>query len=105
MPKPRHLDRQVLIDCCKDGTITYRVRGSGTQRRQDAALPVFSVDTVEEAKLIQVTLCRKQYGTDPAYPGERRSWYVLNEFGGELEDLDKVTADMEACYEKIRGAA
>lgn len=81
--------RRFMLHVCKDGTVTYRDTAVGEKVFNGRALPVFSVDTVEEAKQIQIRFCRLQYGSHPLMPG--RPWYKLNEFSGELEDLDRVT--------------
>ena len=84
-----YLDRPILIDCCRDGTISYRDKHKREPRLNNAALPVFSVNTVDEAKQIQVRFCALQYTEHPNQPG--RPWYVLPGFGGELSDLEHVT--------------
>lgn len=82
--------RRYMIHVCKDGTITYRDTETGEKVFNGRALPVFSVDTIEEAKAIQTRFCRLQYNSHPLMPGE--PWYKLNEFSSELEDLDRVRA-------------
>ena len=47
-----HFGRAIMIDICKDGTISFRNRGS--RAFNGKALPVFSVDTEQEANSIQV---------------------------------------------------
>ena len=69
-----NLDREVLIDICRDGTISYRERSTKAKPLNGAALPVFSVDTVNEAIAIQVRFGAKQYGPHPNQPG--RDWHV-----------------------------
>lgn len=93
-----NLDRPVLIDCCKDGTITYRRKGSPSFN--GAALPVFSVDTEDEARYLQVLICKAQYNEHPLKPGE--TWYRLSDFSGEVEDLAEVTALLHKHYEPKR---
>lgn len=80
--------RRYMIHVCKDGTVTYRDTVTKEKVFNGRALPVFSVDTVEEAKRIQVRFCKLQYGNHPLMPG--RSWYKVFPFSGELEDLDRV---------------
>lgn len=99
--KSEYFGRSVVIHCCKDGTITYRRLGQPTFN--GAALPVYSVDTEEEAKLIQVSLCRRQYQEHPLMPGQ--SWYVLNEFGGEVDELDEVGDKMHRVHEMMKARA
>ena len=83
------LDRKILIDICKDGTISYRERGG--YRLNNAALPVFSVDTVEDAKRLQARFCTLQYDRHPDPKGPEQ-WFVLPGFSGNLNELDVVTA-------------
>ena len=91
--------RRYMIHVCKDGTVTYRDAVVGEKVFNGRALPVFSVDTIEEAIAIQIRFCRLQYGSHPRMPG--KPWYKLNEFSGELEDLDRVRT-MFAQFHKER---
>lgn len=84
------LGRAVLIDICKDGSVSFRRRNSNDRRLNDAALPVFSVDTVEQARDLQVLFCTRQH--EP-HPFDGRAWYVLPYFSGNISDLAEV-ADM-----------
>ena len=95
---PKYWGRPVIIHCCKDGTITYRRVGQPTFN--GAALPVYSVKTEEEAKALQIILCRFQYQEHPLMPGQ--NWYVLNEFSGEVEDLERVGDKMDKVYDMMR---
>jgi hypothetical protein len=95
----RRLDRPILIHCCKDGTITYRTRKQ--KIFNDVALPVFSVDTIEEAKTLQIIFCRKAYANHPKMPGQ--PWYKLNHFAGTLEDLYRVGEMFETWYCEMKG--
>lgn len=87
--------RPIMLHCCKDGTITYRQKHEKVFN--GVALPVFSVNTVEEAIMLQVRHCRRQYGPHPQMPG--KVWYVFTDFGGELEDLEKVSNAFRETYE------
>jgi hypothetical protein len=86
------LTRKIRIDVCKDGTVTYVPRGEPPFN--GAALPVHSVDTVEEAQQIQVTLCRCQYVEHPLMPG--KPWYKLTQFDGGIEGLEAVGRQMQS---------
>jgi hypothetical protein len=81
-------DRRFMIHVCKDGTVTYRDKSIGEKVFNGRALPVFSVDTAEEAEQIRVRFCKLQYGDHPLMPG--KPWYKVFPFSGELEDLDRV---------------
>lgn len=89
--------RPIMIHVCKDGTVTYRDKTKGEKVFNGVALPVFSVDTVEEARQIQIRFCRLQYGKHPHRNGPAE-WYVLNAFSGELDGLDLVTAEFATFY-------
>ncbi len=91
--------RRYMIHVCKDGTVTYRDAVAREKVFNGRALPVFSVDTIAEAEAIQVRFCKLQYGSHPLMPG--KPWYRLNEFSGELKDLDRVRA-MFAQYHRER---
>lgn len=90
--------RRYMIHVCKDGTVTYRDTVTGEKVFNGRALPVFSVDTPEEAKRIQICFCRLQYKKHPLMPD--RPWFKLNEFSGELEDLDRVRAMFALFYKE-----
>ena len=77
-----HLDKEVLLDVCRDGTITFRKIGEPIFNGK--ALPFFSVDTVERARELQILLCKAQYEEHPKLPGQ--VWYRYHQFGGELDD-------------------
>ena len=84
--------RPIVIHVCKDGTINYRSKEEKVFNRR--ALPVFSVDTVGQAKAIQVRFGRCQYGEHPDLPGQL--WYRWTDFSGDVADLDECT---KACRE------
>jgi hypothetical protein len=87
-----NFERPIMIHVCKDGTVSYRTKGQKVFN--GVALPVFSVNTVEEAKRIQTRFCRLMIGPHPqAKPNTgTEDWYVLNSFSGELDELDHVSA-------------
>lgn len=85
-------DRPIMIHVCKDGTVTFRDKTKNEKVFNGIALPVFSVDTVDEAERMQTHFCRLQYGRHPHRNGPKH-WYVLTQFSGEIEDLDRVMAD------------
>lgn len=89
--------RPIMLHVCKDGTVTYRDKTKGEKVFNGVALPVFSVDTIEEARRIQTRFCRKQYTRHPHRNGPE-DWYVLNAFSGELSGLDLVSAEFATFY-------
>lgn len=91
----RDMSRPVYLHCCKDGTITYR--RAGQKVFNGRALAVFTVDNEEQAVDLQVRFCRAQWVEHPQLPGQ--TWYKLNEFSGELDDLDRVTAMFREFYD------
>lgn len=97
------LSRAIKIHCCKDKTITYAKRGQPSFN--GIALPVFSVDTEEEAAMLQLLCCAVQYTEHPQMPG--KNWYRLSSFEFpnptlEIEDLDRVTALLRERYAKLK---
>lgn len=66
--------RAIVIHICKDGTISYRTREEPVFN--GVALPVFTVDTVEQAEAIQVRFGRRQYTEHPQIPG--KGWYKIS---------------------------
>lgn len=99
---PYNFDRPIVLHVCKDGTVSYRDKRKKTKVFNGAALPVFSVDTVDEAEQIQVRFCRLQWGPHPeAKPNTgTETWYRLTDFSGELEDLDRVAKQFSVFYAK-----
>ena len=91
--------RPILIHVCKDGTVTFRRRNEPVFN--GIALPVYSVETIEDARAIQAHFCRAQWHEHPLMPG--RIWYRLARLGDgtdlahrpggllKLEDLVGVT--------------
>lgn len=96
-----HLSRPILLDLCKDGTVTYRSQGEPSFNGM--ALPVFSVDTAEQAEAIQVRFCRRQYASHPRLLG--KPWYRWTDFSGELDDMQAVTEAMHEFYVHLKGGA
>ena len=66
--------RRYMIHVCKDGTVTYRDTVTHEKVFNGRALPVFSVDTVEEAKAIQIRFCKRQYGSHAGSRAAARPW-------------------------------
>lgn len=114
MPKRKPVDhilsRPVLIHICKDGTISYRRHGEPVLN--GVAIPVFSVNTVEEAKEIQVRFGRRQY---TPHPGNGMDWYRISVLQDgtdpafrdppvlETSDLDGITEMFSNFYWKFHG--
>ena len=67
-------NRPIVIHICKDGTISYRTRKEKVFN--SVALPVFTVDTVEQAEAIQIRFGRRAYTEHPQMPG--KPWYKLS---------------------------
>jgi hypothetical protein len=59
--------------------VTFREKEKPNAANVEHALPFWSVNTLDEARHIQILHCKLQWGTE-----ER---YVLVGFGGEIEDL------------------
>lgn len=103
------ISRPIKIHLCRDGTISYR--RDREPILNGVALPVFSVDTEEQAKAIQVRFGRRQYTEHPDQPG--RSWYKLFvlEDGTDpasrpdhcliIDDLDGVTRMFEEFFHSL----
>lgn len=105
-----HLSRRVLIHVCKDGTFTYRIPPAPVFN--GLALPVYSVDTEDEAQALQVRLCRLQRTQHPQMrKGE--PWYTLSTLGDdqdpalcrpdglELADLEIITELLDEHYQAL----
>ena len=88
---PDYLRKGILIDICKDGTITFRRKEEPP--KEPAALPVYSVDTEEQARYLQISFCRLTYG----------GRYVFKNFKKMLEDMDRVAEVFAAAEAKEAG--
>jgi transcriptional regulator with XRE-family HTH domain len=70
-----HFSRPVMVDISRDGTITYRRRGTPPLR---SGFPIFSVHTEEEARRLQICLCEEMPLPDPQSPDN--PWFAFVEF-------------------------
>ena len=93
-----------IITLCKDGNASIMERGQSRQRRQQAALPVFSVNDVGDALELIRRLCflhRVDHGPkigvliEPMFGG----WPL---YGGDLHDLHLAEAAFTAEYAKLQ---
>lgn len=108
--KHHSLSRPIKIHVCRDGTISYRTDGQPILNGR--ALPVFSVDTEEQAQALQVRFCRQQYESHPEQPD--RPWYKLSVLRDgtdpvsrreptlKLNDLDGITEMFQEFWEKLK---
>ncbi len=100
-----NLDRKILIHCCKDRTLTYRTKEQ--EIFNGVALPVYSVDTIEEAQALIVITCRAQYERHPLLPGQ--PWYKITLDGPldlktelDVEDLLAVVDKLETRHQQMK---
>jgi hypothetical protein len=87
-----------MLDLCKDGTLSYRRRAQ--LPFNGVALPVFSVDTEEQAREAQVHFCRRQWVAHPYLPGQ--PWYRWTDFDGEVGSLEGVSVRLAAWWDEGR---
>lgn len=73
--KQTMLSRRFFLDVTKSGHVFIRERGG----ELNGALPVYSVDTAEEAEQIRVRHCRLAKGGS--------GLYQLNEFSRDVDEL------------------
>lgn len=92
--------RPIMIHVCKDGTVSWRDKRTKQKVFNGVALPAFSVNTIEEARELQIRFCRRQYSSHPlAKPNTGTdAWYVLTNWNGTLEDLDRVSDEFSKFY-------
>lgn len=95
--KPSDYGRQIMIHVCKDGTVTYRALNEPVFN--GVALPVFSVDTAEQAEAIQVRFCRAQWEPHPLMPG--KTWYRLSILRDGTDPAFRTSGTLE--YEDLKG--
>jgi hypothetical protein len=96
-PPIDYLSRPILMHICRDGTITYR--SLSEKVFNGVALPFFSVDTKDQAKRLQVMLCKSQYERHPKLPNQ--PWYAFPGFRGELDDMDRVAGIFAEAYANL----
>jgi hypothetical protein len=95
------LSRPVVINCCKDRTLTFMRRGQ--RPFNDVALPVFTVNTIREAETLITLVGICQYEQHPLLPGQ--PWLKIDidlKRHLEIDDLPKVTAKLEQAYAAVR---
>ncbi len=100
------LARPIMFHCCRDRTLTYRQPGDPVFN--DVVLPVFSVDTIEEAEELQILVCECVPDEHPSMPN--KPWYKiymgLGVFGYpddlDLDHLEQVTEDLRKAYKMIK---
>lgn len=91
-----HLDRPIMLDIGKDGTITIRQRNATPF---SGGVPVFSTDTIEEAQGLRTFLCTEQDKLHPSMPGER--WYTFDGFIGDVTEIPQVTELFIDAYQRL----
>lgn len=86
---PSHLSRRVILDVWANGAVTIRERGF----ESDGGLPVFSVDTLEEAEALRVRFC--------VLSRIDNSTYFLPRFKmNDIEELGRATVMFSAEHER-----
>jgi hypothetical protein len=100
-------EKPILIHVCKDKTLSFRRRHEPIFN--GVALPVYSVDTVEDAKDLITMVGRAQYHEHPLLPGQ--VWYKITLNGDldfkrylDIEDLTAVTEKLDTAYKKIKAS-
>lgn len=84
------LSRAVILDVTQSGHVFIRGRGAASMH----GLPVYSVDTYEEAEALQVRHCRRV----------RSGLYRLNDWpeDPDVEELEKVTDLFRATHGNLK---
>lgn len=87
-----------MIHICQDGTLTYRTREEPVFN--GVAIPVFSTESIAQAKMLITLLGARQYEEHPKLPGQ--PWYRMASFAGTIEDLPRVTKLLQTCYDRLK---
>jgi hypothetical protein len=98
------LARPIMVHVCKDRTLSYRQRGQPSFNGR--ALPVFSVETEEEAEDLLILVGTRVHADHPQLPAGR-PWLKL--FNGlapgkpslDVQDLGQAGAILEGAYSLI----
>jgi hypothetical protein len=106
--------RPVIVHIGKDGTISYLNRATMKQPTLvEALMPVYSVETEEQAKSLQVIFGKLQYRDNTREPG--KPWYILHLLPDgtllmnreppylQISDLPGITKKMHDWYEGMYG--
>jgi hypothetical protein len=106
--------RPVIVHIGKDGTLSFLNRATMKQPTLvEALMPVYSVDTEEQAKSLQAIFGRLQYRDNTREPG--KPWYVLHRLSDgtmlmsrdppylQISDLPGITKQMHEWYEGMYG--
>lgn len=88
------LSRRFFLDVTQSGHVFIRERGGKQSGKLNGALPVYSVDTAEEAEQLRVRHCR--------LAKDGSGLYQLNEFSGDVHDLFAVGDMFRATHEAAR---
>ena len=97
---PENYDRDIIVGIWADGTISSWTRGDPKSKRLKHALPVASVDTVEQAESVQV-----RFG-QLVPTGELKGEYVWTGWtSGDFESLPIVGVEIEEHYQKMSKGA
>jgi len=100
-----NLSKAWIIRCCRDRTLTITKRGEPAFN--GVALPIYSVDTEQEARDLVVCTCRVQYQEHPDLPDQ--PWRKIT-LDGQLdfkpyldpEDLDAVHAKLDRVFKLLQ---
>ena len=68
------LEKKILIHVCKDRTLSYRNRLQPIFN--GVAIPIYSVDSVDEARSLIRLVSKAQYEEHPLIPGD--TWYKID---------------------------
>jgi hypothetical protein len=106
--------RPVIVHIGKDGTLSFLNRATMTQSTLvEALMPVYSVETEEQAKSLQVVFGKLQYRDNTREPG--KPWYILNRLPDgkllmdrnppylQISDLPAITKQMHDWFEGMYG--
>jgi hypothetical protein len=102
------ISRAVVLYCCKDGTISYEPRnamGAVAKPFNGVALPVYSVESVEEAKMLQTLCCSLSPVPDKRLPGGQRYTITMpnmKPFSRNVDDLKKVQDILHQMYRRMK---
>lgn len=93
------LDKTILIHVCKDRTLTYRNRLQPIFN--GVAIPIYSVDTVDQARELIRLVSKAQWVEHPLNPGD--VWYKID-LGFDVTYLDDDLHQLKDVQEKLQSA-
>ena len=100
------LQKKILIHVCKDRTLSYRKPLQPIFN--GVAIPIYSVDSVDEARALIRMVSKAQWVEHPDIPGD--TWYKIDMglnvvyLDDDLHQLDEVQKKLHEAYQLLQAS-